>query len=277
MCANLRPLSERLGQTIIVENRPGAGGSIGSEMAARSRPDGYTVLFMVSSTLTVHPHLQKTPTFDPIRDLTPLIITVRSGTIVVVNASSSIQSVKDLIGEAKAKPGKLTYASSGPGSVQHVMGERLKKMADIDLLHVPYKGDAPALSDLLGGQIDVAFGFSFATLPHIRSGKLRPLAVSTAKRLSALPNVPTIAESGVQGYAEHVWAGFAVPAATPKSIVDKLYQVFYSAASLPEYRQLVEKRGTESLASTQEEAVALLKRDYEHNRSVVNELGLRIE
>jgi len=270
-------VSDRLGQSVIVENRPGAGGSIGSAMVAHSPPDGHTVLFMVSSAVTVYPHLQKTLSFDPVKDLRPLIVTVRAGTIVVVNASSSIQSFKDLIAAAKANPGGLTYASSGPGSVQHVMGERLKKMADIDLLHVPYKGDAPALTDLIGGQVDVAFGFAFATLPHIRSGKLRPLAVTSAKRLSALPDVPTIAESGVQGYSEHVWAGFAVPAVTPRPVVDKLYQAFHSAASLPEYRQLVESRGTESLASTQEEAVALLKTDYERNRRVVKELGLQIE
>lgn len=270
-------VSERLKQTIIVDNRPGAGGSIGSEMAAHSRPDGLTVLFMVSSTLTINPHLQKTPTFDPVKDLRPFIVTVRSGAIVVVNTSSSIQSLKDLIAAAKVKPGGLTYATSGPGSVQHVMGERLKKMAEIDLLHVPYKGDALALTDLIGGQVDVAFGFAFATLPHIRSGKLRPLAVTRAKRLSALPDIPTIAESGVRGYEEHVWAGFAVPAATPKPIVDKLFQAFHSAASLSEYRQLAEKRGSESLASTQEEAVELLKRDYERNRRVVKELGLQVE
>jgi tripartite-type tricarboxylate transporter receptor subunit TctC len=270
-------LSERLKQSIIVENRPGAGGLIGSEAASRASPDGHTVLFMVSATLTVAPHLQKSPSFDPVRDLRPFIVTVRSGTILVVNAKSSIRSFSDLIAAAKAKPGALTYASSGPGSMQHLMGERLKQMAGIDLLHVPYKGETPSLTDLIGGQVDLVFGFALATLPHIRSGKLRPLAVTTAKRLSSLPDVPTIAESGFPGYDERVWAGFAVPAGTPQPIVDKLHAAFHASASLPQYRQAVEGRGSEPVASTQEEAVQLLKGDHERYARIVKELDLRLE
>ncbi len=270
-------VSERLKQPIIIDNRPGAGGLIGSDAVARSAPDGHTILFTVSATLAVAPHLQKSGSFDPVKDLRPFIVTVRSGTIVVVNSRSAFKSLGDLIAAAKAKPGALTYASSGPGSMQHLMGERLKQMAGIDLLHVPYKGETPSLVDLIGGQVDLMFGFALATLPHIRSGKLRPLAVTTAKRLSSLPDVPTIAESGFPGYDERVWAGFAVPAGTPKPIVDKLYAAFYASASLPQYRQAVEARGSEPMASTQDEAVQLLRSDYERYGRIVKELDLRLE
>ena len=270
-------VAERLKQSVIIDNRPGAGGVIGSEAVARSASDGRTILFTVSATLTVAPHLQMSRSFDPLRDLRPFIVTVRSGTIVVVNSSSPFRSLRDLIAAAKAKPGALTYASSGPGSIQHLMGERLKQMTGIDLLHVPYKGETPSLVDLIGGQVDLVFGFALATLPHIRSGKLRPLAVTTAKRLRSLPDVPTIAESGFSGYDERVWAGFAVPMGTPEPIVDKLYAAFHASASLPQYRQAVEERGSEPVASTQDEAVRLLRSDYERYGRIVKELDLRLE
>ena len=269
--------TKELKQQIIIDNRPGAGGSIGTEMGVRAAPDGYTVLMVNSVTLGLIPQVIKTTSFDPLKDLVLLTIYARAGAILVVNANSSITSLNDLIASAKAKPGSLAYGSSGLGSASHLMAERLKKMAGIDLLHVPYKSETPAMIDVIGGQVDLAIGFAFATLPLIASGKVRAIAVTTAKRLSALPNVPTIAESGFPGYGEVVWAGLAVPAATPAPIVQKLSKVFRSAVQTPEYQMVVTKRGSEPLGATQEESVKLLTADYERYGKMVKELGLQIE
>jgi tripartite-type tricarboxylate transporter receptor subunit TctC len=270
-------VSPQLHQQIIVENRPGAGGNIGTQIGIRANPDGYTVLFVTGATIALSPHLYTSVTLDPLKDLTLLVVHSRSAGILLVNASSEMKSLADLIAAASAKPGGLTLANSGPGSIQHLMGERLEKIARIDLVNVSYKGDAPTLTDLIGGQIDAAFSFAVVAVPHIRSGKLRPLAVTGVKRLAVLPDVPTMAEAGLTGYDERVWAGFAVPAATPKPIVEKLHKAFYSAASLPEYRRLVEQRGTEPLAMNQEEATTLLRSDYERYGRIVKELGIHIE
>ena len=270
-------VSEQLKQQVVIDNRPGAGGSIGSEQAARAPADGYTVLFMVSTTLTVNPHLYDTPNFRPTQDLRPFIITLRTGAFVVVRSDSRFQSLQELIAAARTQPGTVTYATSGPGSPQHLMGERLKRMSGADLLQVAYKGETFALTDLMGGQVDVAFGFAIGTFPHIRSGRLRPLAYTAAQRSSALPQVPTVAEAGVPGYEELVWVGFGVPAATPAPIVDRLHQAFYAAATTPAYRRLVEARGGEPVASSADEAVALLKSDFDRYRGVVKELGLRYD
>jgi tripartite-type tricarboxylate transporter receptor subunit TctC len=270
-------VGERLKQQIIVDNRPGAGGNIGTEMAALSPPDGYTVLYTLNTAIAVNPHIYKATRFDPLQHLLPFIVTVRGAAILVVNSNSSIRSFTGLIAAAKAKPGGLTYANSGPGSPQHLMGERLKKLAGIDILQVPYKGEPPALTDLMGGQVDMAFGFPLGALPHIQSGKLRALAVTSTRRSTALPHIPTLAESGLTGYDETVWVGWSVPAGTPEPVVEKLYQAFYAAATSSEYRQKVEKRGSEPQASTRAEAVALMKSDYERYRKMVKELDIRVE
>ncbi len=270
-------VAERFKQQMVVDNRPGAAGSIGTALAAKAPPDGYTVAYILNTTVAVNPHLYRDAGFDPLKDLQPFILTVSGAPFLVVKADSSIRTVKDLIEQAKAKPGKLTYGTSGAGSPQHLMGERLKQMAGIDLAAVPYKGDAPTLVDLMGGQIDMAFGFPLAALPHIQSGKLRPLAVTTAKRLSSFPDIPTLAESGVAGYDETVWTGFAVPTGTPAAIVTKLHDAFHAVMVTPEFKRDVEKSGAELIASSQEEAVARLKRDYERYGKIVKELNLKID
>ena len=275
---HLAPLiAQRLKQSVIIENRPGAAGNIGTGLGAKSPPDGYTVTLILNTTVAVNPHIYRDAGFDPLKDLVPLIVMVRAAAILVVKADSPIRSVQDLIAQAKARPGKLTYGTSGPGSVQHLMGERFKKMAGIDLVHVPYKGDAPTLTDLMGGQIDMAFGAPPATLPLIESGKLRTLAVTSAKRLSILPNVPTLGESGVPGYDETFWGGFAVPTGTPGIVVKKLHEAFRSAMLAPEYQNFVTQIGAELVASTQEYAVELMKSDYERYGKIVKELGLKVE
>ena len=251
--------------------------TFGTESGAKSPPDGYTAIFIYNGTVAVNPHLYRDMGFDPRRDLVPVIVMTKSAAILVVNADSPIRSMQDLIAQAKAKPGKLTFGMSGPGSLTHLMGERLKKLAGIDLVPVPYKGDAPALTDLMGGQIDMAFGYPIAALSLVEGGKLRALAVTSAKRLASLPSIPTIAEAGVPGYDETAWAGFAVPTGTPEAIVKKLHEAFRSAMLTPEFKQDVEQLGGELVASTQEYAVQLLKSDYERYGKIVKELGLKVE
>jgi tripartite-type tricarboxylate transporter receptor subunit TctC len=271
-------LTQRLKQPIIIDNRPGAAGNIGTGLGAKASPDGYTVTYIITSTMAVNPHLYRNTGFDPLKDLRPFIIlTANSAAILVVKADSPVRTVGDLIGQAKARPGKLTYGTTGQGSPQHIMGERLKKMAGIDLVMVPYKGDAPTLTDLMGGQIDLAFGFPLATMALIEAGKLRAIAVSSAKRLAILPDTPTLAESGLAGFDETIWSGFAVPAGTSERIVGKLHDSFQRAMLTPEFKRYVELSGAELIASTQEYALQLTSSDYERYGKIVKELGLRVE
>jgi tripartite-type tricarboxylate transporter receptor subunit TctC len=185
--------------------------------------------------------------------------------------------MKDLFAQAKAKPGKLTYGMSGLGSIQHLFGEYLKKETNIDLVPIPYKGDAPTLTDLMGGQIDLAFGSPQITVPLINSGKLRAIAVTSAKRLGNLPDVPTIAESGVPGYDESVWTGFAVPSGTPAGIVKKLHESIRGAILSTEFKRAAEETGAELIASTQEYAVQFVRTEFERYRQIVKDLNLKVE
>lgn len=255
----------------------GGGGNIGTGLAAKSPPDGYTITFIASTTVAVNPHLYRDTGFDPRKDLVPLIVMLEAGAILVVRQDSSIRSVKDLIAQAKAQPDKLNYGTSGPGSGQHLMGERLKTMAGIRMTPLPHKGDAATLVDLMGGQIDMAFGYALATAPLINAGRLRPIAVTSAKRLAILPDTPTIAESGVTGYEETIWTGFAVPAGTPEPIIRRLHEAFRSAMLTPEFKHYVEECGSELIASTQEYAAQLMKKDYERYGKIVRELGLQLD
>ena len=271
----IAPLAaERLQQTIVIENRPGANGNIGTEIGAHAKADGLTVLYVMNTTLGVNPHVYGTKSFNAVKDIRPFIVTHKSGAIVLVNAKSDIHSIQELFAAAKAKPGGLNYATSGPGSAQHMMGERVKKMASIDWMPIAYKGESAALIDLLGGQVDVAFGFPTASLPHVRSGKLRPLAVTTAKRSPALPDVPTLSETVLPGYEEVVWVGYGVPAATPEPVVQRLFKAFEAAANSATIRKNMEARGSILLVSPPAAAAEMEKTDYEHYANVVKELGL---
>ena len=271
-------LSQRLKQPIIVDNRPGAAGSIGTQLAARSSPDGYTVTYILIGTVCINPHLDQQTAFNPLRDLVPLIVTMRTALIMAVKADSPIRSVQDLIKQAKANPDRFNYGTSGPGSVQHLIGEQFKKKAGVEMLAIPYKGgDGTTLADLMGGQIDIAFASPLTTMPLVEGGKLRALAVTSAKRLANLPNVPTIAESGVPGYDETVWSGYAVPAGTPDAIVKKLHSAFQSAMLSPEFREDITQSGAELIASSQQYAAQLLKADYERYGKIVKDLGLKAD
>lgn len=267
----------KLGQQVIVENRPGAAGNIGTAAAAKAAPDGYTLGYVLLTTMAVNPHIYANAGYDALKDFLPIITSYKGPALLVVPESSPIKSVADLITAAKAQPGKLSYPSGGIGSPQHLFTERLKQLAGIDLAHVPYKGDAQYLPELIAGQLHVSFNFPAAALPHIKAGKLRVLAVSSSKRSPALPDVPTLAEAGVAGYNETVWAGFAAPARTPLEHVRKLNDVLREVLRSPEFVAYLDTLGYEPVADTPEQAAALTKSDYERYGKIVKELGLRVE
>ncbi|MEQ1881421.1 MAG: tripartite tricarboxylate transporter substrate binding protein [Burkholderiales bacterium] len=270
-------LTQRLKQPIIIDNRPGAAGSIGTGLAVKSPPDGYTITYIVTTTVAVGPHVYKEVGIDSRRDLIPLIVAMKTASFLTVKADSPFQSARELIAYAKANPGKLTYGTSGPGSPQHLMGERLKQLAGIQIVAIPYKGDAPTLADLMGGQIDMTFGPPPATLPLIESGKLRALAVTSYKRLPRLSNTPTIAESGVPNYDEVMWYGYAAPAGTPGTVVKILHEALRAAMLTLDFRKFAELNGGELVASTQEYATQLLNADYQRYGKIVKDLDITAE
>ncbi len=216
-------LSEKLGQQLIIDNRVGAGGNIGTEIAARAAPDGYTFLLAPGSTMTVNPALYSKLAFDPVKDFVPVTQMVVVPYIVVVHPSVSVNSIKGLIALAKTRPNQIAYASSGSGQATHLAGELFTSKAGISMVHVPYKGAGPAIVDLVGGQVSVMFGNMGSVLPFVKNNKLRVLAVTAAKRHPLVPDVPTVAESGLAGYEISEWYGFFAPSGTPKEVVARLH------------------------------------------------------
>jgi tripartite-type tricarboxylate transporter receptor subunit TctC len=216
-------LSEKWGQPVIVENKPGASGNIGMELGARSAPDGYTIVLAPTGNLTVNPFLFKLP-FDVAKDFTPITVLATSPNVLVVHPSVPAKNFRELIAYAKANPGKLNFSSPGEGSGAHLAGELLNIEAGIQATHIPYKGMAPAVTDLLGGQVQMMFAGISTVLPHIKSGKLLPIAIATSQRSPQLPEVPTVAESGLPGFDVTSWYGLVVPAGTRPEIVQKLYR-----------------------------------------------------
>ncbi|MFN0040784.1 MAG: Bug family tripartite tricarboxylate transporter substrate binding protein, partial [Burkholderiales bacterium] len=236
-------LGERLKQPVVVDNRAGANGMLGAQFVARAPADGYTLLFITGHMLAVTPHLVREPGFDALNDFTPITIATRGPALVVVRADSPYRSVKDLIDAAKKSPGKIAYNTSGEGSPQHLMGEKFQSMAGVELLKVGYKGETPALQDLMGGRIDFAFGFVMGTMPFVRGGRLRVLAHTGDKQLAAFPDVAPLAEAGIPGFSEYTYAGYAVPKGTPAEIVQRLYDE--ARASLNGLRKSIEERGAD--------------------------------
>lgn len=229
-------LSESLGQQVVVDNRPGAGSTIGAELAAKSAPDGYT-LFMISNTHFVSAGLHKKLAYDAVNDYTPITQITSAPNILVVHPSLPAKSVKELVALAKAKPGQIDYASSGNGSTQHLTGALFCKMAGIEMTHIPYRGSGPVTSDLLGGQVMVAFPGIAAMLPHIKTGKLRALGVSGSRRSPELPNVPTIAEAGIKGYEMVAWFGIAAPKNLPREVQMKLHRELLRILKNPDFQK----------------------------------------
>jgi len=262
--------SKSLGQAVVIENKPGAGGNIGADFVARSDADGYTMM-ITSIGMATNKFLYPKLSYDPVKDFSPVSLIAIVPNVLVTNATQpNVKTVSDVIANAKAQPGKLTYASAGNGSSIHLAGEVFTSMAKIDMQHIPYKGSNPAVTDLLGGQVNYMFDSITSAKPHIDAGKLRPIGITTSKRSKALPNVPTIAESGLPGYEVTPWFAVFVPAATPKPIVNKLNAALLDALKSPEIKAKFDGIGAEPLGTTPEELANYLNKEIERWGKVIS-------
>ena len=271
-------LGEQLGQTIIVDNKPGAATIIGAEVAAKSAPDGYTLLIADSTTLAVNPSLYKKLPYDPAKDFSSVTLTARFAMVLVVNPNTSkATTVKEFIEEAKKDPGKISYASVGAGTTHHLTMELFQQRTDIKLIHVPYKGAGPAIQDMVGGQVPVMFVDLAAGGPMIKAGKLRVLAVASPKRIAALPNVPTFAEQGVAQFEAWAWQGLTVPAGTPKEIIAKLNAEYAKVVADPVIRQKLVDAGVEPVTSSPEEMNAYIKSETAKWAQVIKQSDIKID
>jgi tripartite-type tricarboxylate transporter receptor subunit TctC len=270
-------LSPRLGQPVIVDNRVGAGGAIGSDIAAKSPADGYTMLLGTSSTLAIAPQVYTKLPYDPTRDFVPVILLGTADIIIVVNAKVPVRSVPELLAYAKAHPGKLTFASGGNGSISHLLGEYFNSMAGVDTLHVPYKGDAQMVTDLIGGQVDMAFGTAVAFLPHIKSGKIVALAVTNPRRSTTQTNLPTVSESGVPGYEAVQWFGIAVPTGTPQAIVQRLNEEIRAILAMPDVRARFAELGFDVVADKPDEFGEFLRAENEKWSKIAKISGTKLD
>jgi tripartite-type tricarboxylate transporter receptor subunit TctC len=271
-------LSELLGQSVIIENRPGATGTMAAGQVAKSAPDGYTLMMGHVSVNAIAPSLFKNLSYDVIKDFAPVAIAAAVPHFVVVHPSVPAKSLREMIDYVRARPGKLTYPSAGNGSMPHLAGEVFKAQAGLDILHVPYKGSGQSMADLLGGQHVVAFDTMPASAPHVRSGKLRPLAVSSAQRLPAFPDVPTAREAGLPDYVITTWYGVFAPAGTPPAIVKRLHADIVKAMQTPEVKAKLEGIGADgNVSRSPEEYAALVKSDTERYAKVIKDIGLKID
>ena len=274
-------LGEVLGASAVVENRPGAGGNIGTQAAARALKDGYTLLMTISSSQAINPALYKNPGFDPVKDFKPVSLIGAVPNVLLVNPSFPAKSVAELVLLAKAKPGQYQYASAGNGTLNHLLGEMLNSMAGIDLQHVPYKGVAPALNDVLGGQLPILFASLPSSLAHIKAGKLRALAVSGAARSPVLPDVPALAET-VPGYNGTLWIGLFAPTGVPQDVLSRLQDGMAKALAAKDLRDKLEQQGVELAGTpakpvTTEQFAALLNEDIVKWARIVKTSGASVD
>jgi tripartite-type tricarboxylate transporter receptor subunit TctC len=272
----LDKLSQRLGKAVILENRPGANGVIGASYVARATPDGYTLLFSHVGPITISPATQKTMPYDSLRDFAPITQVVSAATVLLVRPDLPIHSLKELVDYARANPGKLSYGSVGPGSTTHLAGEILAHMANVKLLHVPYKGAAPVVTDMLSGQISMAFLNIAGAMPYIKSGQLRPIGVSTLQRSALLPDLPAIAEA-YPGFEVNSWYGLMAPAGTPKPIVDRLQKEVADILKLPDIVKILSTNGLAPEGTTPEAYTQQIRKDLDRWQAVVKQSGLQPE
>jgi tripartite-type tricarboxylate transporter receptor subunit TctC len=269
-------LSEAVGQQVVIENRPGAAGNIGAEAAAKSAPDGYTI-FMSTTSQAISASLYSKLNYDLVRDFAPVIQAVNYTNLLVVHPSLPVKSVKELIALAKAKPGQLNYGTAGNGTPPHMTGEMFKTYTGVNIQHVPYKGGAPAIADLLGGQITIMFDNVPPLLPHVQAGKMRPLAVTSLKRISVLRDVPTLDESGLKGFDSVAWNGVLAPAGTPKEIIARLNAEILRILSLPDVREHLSSQGADPVGGTPEQFAALIRGEIRKWAKVVKDSGAKVD
>lgn len=266
-----------LGTSFVIENRPGAGGNIGADYVAKQPGDGYTIM-ITSIGMATNKALYAKLTYDPVKDFAPISLLAVVPNVLVVNAAKNTdKSVKDVIAHAKKEPGKLTYASAGNGTSIHLAGEVFASMAGVDILHVPYKGSGPAITDMLGGQVDLMFDSITSARPHIQSGKLRALGLTTSKRSSALPDVPTIAEAGVPGYEVSPWFAVFAPAGTPPEVVAKLNKVLNDGMKDPETLKKLESIGAEPIGTSPQELATHLSKELDRWGKLIKERNIRMD
>ena len=270
-------LGERLKQTVVIENRAGAGGVIGSQVVAKSPADGYTLLLGTIATHGILPVLQKPAPYDAVKDFAPVTLVASTPNVLVANPSAPVRSVAELLALARAKPGSVNFGSTSLGGSPHMSGELLKTMAQVDIVHVPYKGGGPMLIDLMGGQIPVGFDNLPSSINHIRAGKIRALAVTTAKRWPGAPEIPTMAEAGVPGYEASAWFGLLAPANTPKPIVELLQRHVAAILRQPEVEKMLLEQGAEAVGNTPDEFARLIAAELQKWTKVVAATGVKLE
>ena len=270
-------VSESTKQPVIVDNKPGAGGNIGADAVAKAPPDGYTILMGAVATHAINPTLYASMPYDSVRDFAPVTQVASTPNVLVVHPAVPASTVREFIAYAKSNPGKLNFGSGSTGSAGHLAGELFKSMAGVDMTHVAYKGAAPAMNDLIGGQIQLMFDNLASSLAQVRGGKIRALAVTTAQRSALAPELPTIAESGLPGFDISTWFGVFVPAGTPREVVDRLHAEFAKALAAPDIREKMLNLGAEPVASRPEEFAAYIRAEADKYARVIKASGARAD
>jgi tripartite-type tricarboxylate transporter receptor subunit TctC len=270
-------LGPALGTSIVIENKPGAGGNIGSDYVAKAAPDGYTILGGTISSHSINATLYPNLPYDPLKSFAQVTLIGTNANVLIVGANSPIKSVQDIISISKSKPGSLSFASAGNGTSQHLSAELFKTTAKIDMVHIPYKGSAPAIQDIMGGQVPLMFDTTVVAAPFIESGRVRALAVTSGKRLPSLPNVPTMAEAGVAGYEVVAWQGIFAPAGTPPAIVERLYTEISAILKLPDVQERLAKLGVEPSGMPPKQFAAFQAAEIAKWAKVVKEAKVRVD
>ena len=270
-------LSERVGQQVVVDNRGGAGGTIGTDIAAKSTADGYTLTMGTTSTHVIAPAIFPNVKYDPIKDFEPITLVASTPYLLVLHPGVKAKSLKEFVALVKSQPGKLNYASAGSGTTTQIAMEMLKLAAGIDIVHVPYNGNGPAGTATMGGQVQALFGSMPAVLPHAKSGKLNAIAVGTSKRSSALSNVPTVAESGYPGFEVSLWLGFFAPKGTPAPVLKKLYGELVAIAKSPEMKEPFERNGADPVTTTPAELSKLMSGELDKYKKVIKAANITLK